>query len=97
MFEWLEGSASLLVHYGLGGLGVAGLLAAAYFSPVFKKDFVYGAIVVAVGMAVYSVGVHDEKLKRDAQQKAVQDGVTNAVKDAITSTKKDPYDDPNLK
>ena len=33
----------LLWHFGLGGVIVIGLLAAAYFSPVFKKDFLWSS------------------------------------------------------
>lgn len=92
--NFLQGVWPLISHAGSGGLLIAGLLAAAYFSPVFKKEFVYGAIGVAVALFVYGVGVHDEKVKRDAAEQRVQTSVDNAVKDAITSQKKDRFDDP---
>lgn len=85
---------TLLAWFGLGGVSIAGLLAAAYFSPVFKKYFLFGAGVVAVVLFVYGKGVHDEKVKRDAAEKATVDTVGRAVNDAKTSTKKDPFDDP---
>lgn len=94
MISWLQGVWPLIAHAGSGGLLIAGLLAAAWFSPVFKKELVYGAIVVAVALFVFGVGVHDEKVKRDAQEQRVQVNVDGAVKDALTSTKKDPFDDP---
>lgn len=86
---------NLIWHFGLSGGLVAGLLAAAYFSPVFKKDLVYGAIVVAVAMGVYALGVHDEKANRDAQQLREQAKIEQAVKDALAHPGKDPFDDPH--
>lgn len=92
--NWLQSVWPLISHAGSGGLLITGLLAAAYFSPVFKKEFVYGAVVVAIALFVYGVGVHDEKVKRDARDQQVQTDVDIAVKDAVTSQKKDPFDDP---
>lgn len=94
MMQYIQGVWPLIAHAGSGGLLIAGLLAAAWFSPVFKKEFVYAAVVVAVALTVYGVGVHDEKVRRDAQEQRVQTNVDNAVRDAITSKQKDRFDDP---
>lgn len=95
MIAWLQGVWPLVAHAGAGGVLIAGLLAAAYFSPVFKKELVYAAIVVAVALFVYGVGVHDEKTKRDAEQQVINTKVDKAVTDAKSSTSKDKYDDPH--
>lgn len=92
--NYLQSVWPLISHAGSGGLLIAGLLAAAYFSPVFKKEFVYAAGAIAIALFVYGVGVHDEKVKRDAREQQVQTDVDTAVKDAVTSRKKDPFDAP---
>lgn len=94
MINWFQSVWPLVAHAGSGGVLIAGLLAAAWFSPVFKKELVYAAVVVGVALFVYGVGVHDEKVRRDAIDHAVQVKVDKAVKDAQTSTQKDPFDDP---
>lgn len=47
----------LVWHFGLAGILISGFLAAAYFSPIFKKDFIWAAVVVAVFSVAVSIGV----------------------------------------
>lgn len=91
---WVAGVLPFLVHVSTGAIVCAGLIAAAVFSPVFKREFVYAAIGVAVGLFVYGVGVHDEAHRRDAKEAVLIQQVRDAVKKAIESGEKDPYDDP---
>lgn len=53
----LSGLVPLIAAYGLGGIAVVVLLAAAWFSPVFKQQFLWGAVVIAALMFVFSIGV----------------------------------------
>lgn len=92
MFDWFTGIWPFIAHAGAGGSLIGALLAAAWFSPVFKKDFVYAALVVGVATFIYGVGVHDEKHRRDALDAALQQRVEDAVKNS--TGKVDPYDDP---
>lgn len=94
LWGWMQAVWPLVAHTGAAGGLIAGLLAAAYFSPVFKKEFVYAAIIIAVGLFVYGIGVHDEKVKRDKQEQLFSQGVHKAVERAKTSKDKDPFDDP---
>lgn len=86
--------SALVWHFGLAGTGMAALLAAAWFSPVFKKEFIYAALVVGLVTFVYARGVHDEKVRRDQQEQALIQNVRTAVRNAILNGTKDPYDDP---
>lgn len=94
MIEWLQGVWPFMAHVGLGTSLIGGLLAGAYFSPVFKTDFVWAAAVVAVLMFAYGVGVHDESHMRDLREQKIIRTVHDAVKHALESGTKDPYDDP---
>lgn len=95
MLSWFSGVWPFIAHAGTGGILIAGLLAAAYFSPVFKTDFLWAAGVVAVLMFAYGVGVHDESNRRDEREKALVTTVHDAVKRAVESGGPDPYDTPS--
>lgn len=82
-------------HAGGASATIAALLAAAWFSPVFKKEFVYAAIVMGVLLFSYSIGVKDEHHKWKLREAQVTQQVHDAVKKAIESGEKDPYDDPH--
>jgi hypothetical protein len=74
------------------------LLLLAWFSPVFKKDFVWAAIVVAVALVLFNVGVHSEAKRVVAQEAVVNTTVDNAVKRSTTPSvrkSKDPWDRKN--
>lgn len=92
--SFFTGLWPLVSHITGAGLVIAGLIAAAVFSPVFKREFAYAAAAVALGLFVYTVGVRDEKHRRDAQEAAAQTDVDDAVKHS--TGKKDPFDDPRL-
>lgn len=82
---WLTGGGSLAAALG----------AAAWFSPMFKRELAIGAAAVFILTAVYGYGVHAEKVKRDAADAAFAGKVNKAVTDAKTSPTKDKFDDPN--
>src|SRR5271154_2190014 len=93
--SFFAGSWDLIWHWGLGiGLIILNILAA-IFSPVFKKDFIYCAIIVAVVLLVFAAGQRAEQRHVVAQQQ-VQ---TKFVKATVAKTKtpkakakKDRYD-----
>lgn len=94
MFEWAKEVWPFIQHAGSASALIAGLLAAAYFSPVFKKELVWAAGVVGVLLFAYGVGVHDEHKKWDAREAALTKTVHAAVVKAVNDGTKDPYDDP---
>ena len=78
---------------------VAGLLAIAYFSPLGKRYFVEAAVIVAVGMAIYSWALHNADARCKAQNIAATKVINNVVNKAVKSTKSkkakaqaDPWD-----
>lgn len=93
---WFKGIWPFILHGGTGVTLITVLLGAAYFSPVFKKDFIWAAAVVAVLLFAYGVGVHDEAKRRDLREVELVRVVRDAVKKAIESGDPDPYDDPSL-
>lgn len=48
---------ALVWHFGLGGVLAIGCFAAAYFSPVFKKDFLWAGAVIVFIMISTAIGV----------------------------------------
>lgn len=54
------GLGPLIWHFGVGGVIVLCCLAWAYFIPVFKKTALWIALAVTLGLAAYTLGVHDE-------------------------------------
>jgi hypothetical protein len=92
--SFLVGLWPLIWHQFAGYGLIVGLLAAAYFSPVFKKDFVYAAIIVGVTLFVYQYGVHDEAKRVAVQEQVVNKKVDQAVqtsKSAKVRHAKDPW------
>ncbi len=72
---------TLVWHFGIGGVGIAGALAFAWFSPVFKKTALWVALSIALVLGSYATGVVNEnsywQAKWDAAQvKAVKRGTT---------------------
>ncbi len=75
---------TLVWHFGIGGAGIAGALAFAWFSPVFKKTALWAALSIAIGTACYATGVVNAnsywQAKWDAAKKtAVKRGDTARV------------------
>ena len=66
---------------------VAGLLAIAYFSPLGKRYFVEAAVIVAVGMDIYSWALHNADARCRAQNIAATKVINNVVHKAVTSTR----------
>lgn len=91
--NFFTGLWPLFSHLTEAGLVIAGLCAAAWFSPIFKRELLYSAAAVAMCVVVYTVGVRDEKHRRDALDAAAQSAVDKAVHDA-DGQGKDPFDDP---
>jgi hypothetical protein len=73
----LAGIWPMIGYFGGGGALFVGLLAAAWFSPVFKKEFVWAAAVVAAFMAAFTFGVVTGEQRIRAQWMAAE---TNAIK-----------------
>ena len=91
--------STFVVKYGIGLVCITGALAFAWFSPVFKKTALWVASVIAIGMIVFTVGVHDgvkfEKTKWDAAIARVDKQVGNAVSGAksdVANGVRDPWD-----
>jgi hypothetical protein len=84
----------LVWHFGIAGLLVVGFLAAAYFSPVFKKDFIWAAAVVAVFAVAVALGVHlGEKrvhAQWDAARAAAFENGKQARADAVRDVARKP-------
>jgi hypothetical protein len=80
----LAGMWAMVLHQGIGAVLVIGFLAAAYFSPVFKKDFFYAALIVGVFLVAEDIGISDEKKHVVAQEHLVNKEVDTAVAKAKT-------------
>ncbi len=93
--EAFAGAWSLIWHWGGGVALIIGLLALAYFSPLYKKYFLYGAGVVTLCLVAYGVGIADEAKRVHAQQKVIIQYVDKIVAKTKTKhyrAKPDPYD-----
>jgi hypothetical protein len=92
-----DGLWDMIWKEGLGiGLIICFLLAA-WFSPVFKKDFFYAAVITGVLLVVFNFGIKSESKHTVAQEKVVNTTVDNAVKRSKTPAvrrAKDPWDNP---
>lgn len=96
MLTWLQSIWPFTVHVGGATVLIVGLLVAAYFSPILKRDFLWGAFAVFVLLSAYAIGAHDEHKAWKVREQSLIKEVHDAVVDAIRNGKKDPYDDPNL-
>ena len=61
MIDWITlqfaGLWPLVGMFGFSSIGVLALLGAAWFSPVFKKEIMFAAGVLATALVVYGIGV----------------------------------------
>lgn len=92
---FFAGMWDMVWHYGLGIGLIILCVAGAFFSPLFKKDFLYAAVVIAVAMAFETMGVREEKVHCDAQQAVIEKTVTKVVAKTATpkaKTQKDKWD-----
>jgi asparagine N-glycosylation enzyme membrane subunit Stt3 len=98
---------ALIWHFGAAGALAIGCLAAAYFSPVFKKHFLWAAVCIVAVMVSTAIGVNLGEKRIQAQwdvakqnslnvgKKARADGVRDAAR---TSARKLPaHRDPDLR
>jgi hypothetical protein len=91
----LAGAWSMVWHWGVGVGLIIVFCAAAWFSPVFKKDFLYAALLVFVALFFESVGIRDERARVVAQEQVINNKVDDVVKGTQTPASRaapDPYD-----
>lgn len=94
---FFAGIWGIVWHWGLGVGGIILCLAAAYFSPIGKKDFLYIALCIVVALVFEAIGIHDEKVHRDAQEQVISKKVSGVVAKTQTSQaakRKDKWDNP---
>lgn len=102
----LAGIMPLIAYFGTGSVIMLGLFAAAWFSPVFKKHFLWAGLVVGAFMAAFTMGVYNGEQRIRAQWNAAEEETfkqaQQARKDAERSVarkpsrwlpnRRDPYD-----
>ena len=96
---FFAGIWTMVWHWGLGIGLIILFLAGAYFSPIGKKDFLYLALAVVIALVFEAVGIHDEKVHRDAQGKVITTAVSKTVAKTHTEkakTRKDRWDSPKF-
>ena len=64
MPDWIN---PLVAWLGLGGVGIAGALAVAWFFPPFRKYALAAAGVIAAGLALYTKGSRDAAKRKQAE------------------------------
>lgn len=78
-------------RFGIGLGLIIVFLAAAYFSPILKKDFVYAAVVVAVLLASFTYGVRigeqRKQVQWDASVKIAETAAAQAHAQAVRDVK----------
>jgi ABC-type siderophore export system fused ATPase/permease subunit len=92
---FFAGIWAMVWKWGIGIGLVICLCALAYFSPLYKKDFLYAAFIVVVALFFMAVGIRDERARVAAQEKALVNQVDNVVagtKTAKSRSARDPYD-----
>jgi hypothetical protein len=83
------------------GIGIGLVLlcgAGAFFSPIYKKDFIYAGLIVGVALFFMSLGIAQEKAHCTAQSTVIVNTVDKIVKQTSTPQSratKDKFDDPN--
>ena len=96
---FFAGIWGMVLHWGIGVGLIVLFLAAAYFSPIGKKDLVYCAVIVVVFLVAEAIGIHDEKVHRDAQDKVITTAVSKTVAKTQTEkakARKDRWDNPKF-
>ncbi|WP_074448560.1 hypothetical protein [Bradyrhizobium yuanmingense] len=88
----LAGIMPLIAYFGTGSVVMLGLFAAAWFSPVFKKEFLWAGLVVAAFMAAFTIGVYNGEQRVRAQWNAANNfGASEAKKareDAVRTVRR---------
>jgi hypothetical protein len=85
--EFFAGAWSLIWHWGAGVAIIILCLAAAYFSPLYKKYFLGAAAVVALCLAAYGTGIADQEARCKAELILGTKHINQVVTKAIKSTK----------
>ena len=80
--EAFAGAWALIWHWGAGVAIIILCLALAYFSPLYKKYFLYTAGAVALILVAYGVGIADQAARAHAQQKVIIEHVDEVVKES---------------
>jgi high-affinity Fe2+/Pb2+ permease len=100
--EAFAGAWALIWHWGAGVAIIILLLIAWYFSArvasPFSKYFLYAAVVIALMLVAYGVGIADEAQRAQAQQRVIikyVDRVVDRTKTPRYRARKDPYDSRN--
>jgi hypothetical protein len=91
------GVKEILLHAGIAIAMISLCLLLAYASPVGRKTCLWLAFVVAVFLFGEIVGIHDEKVRSNAQSQIVSSGVSKAVIETETPKERnarDPWDSP---
>lgn len=91
------GVKEILLHVGVAGVMIALCLLLAYASPVGRKTCLWLAFVIAVFLFGEIVGIHDEKVRTNAQSQIVSTSVSKAVTETTTPAARgarDPWDQP---
>ncbi len=91
--DWLQiataGLWPLVWKFGLGGAIIVGLLAAAWFSPIWKTHFLWGAALVGAIMITFSIGVKDGSARVQAQWDAAVAASIEQSKTARSDAERD--------
>lgn len=80
---------AMVWEYGLGAVLILICLAAAYFSPFGKKDFLYAAGVIAILMISFTAGVSTGEKRIQAQWDAARVITNEAAKQARAGALRD--------
>ncbi len=98
LHSFFAGTWDLIWHQGLGIELIICFLLAAYFSPIWRRDFFYAAIIVGVFLLAEDIGIHDEAKHVAAQEQVVDKKITSVVKKAKSSKvqkSNDPWNSPS--
>jgi hypothetical protein len=88
----------MIWQWGLGIGLIILCLVLAYFSPLYKKDFIWAAAIIIMALLFEGIGIAQEKSHCVAQQQVIVDTVTKVVHSTTTpksQQQKDKYDEPN--
>ena len=88
----VAGLAPMLFHLAVGAAAAALCVFLGLYSPLARKDCFLLAFAIIYGLVMEAVGIHDEKVRTQAQEQIVQQSVDSAVQKAQKLQGKDPWD-----
>jgi len=94
MTVFFAGLWPIIAKFGIAGTAVAGLLAFAWFSPLFKKTALTIAACLICTTAAYTIGVHDEYKRGLAQWNAAIDAEQAAGEKIRANAERDVRPEP---